>query len=573
MKHLNSCKLMLLVWCIGVIIFSITYYLANKGNLFYSLFWIAIIFMFLPLLFILLKNSNKVMTIIILVLVALSMYSMQILRSPHFFIERDEMMHYQTAEKIIEQGNLKFVHTTLKPSTEYPGISLLNAQTTMITNADPFLSGRLIIAVIHSLILVTVFLIFRKNNFKANIAALGAFIYATNPRYSFFDTMVSYETMGLLLFFIFFQLLFYNISIYCKIMQLIILSALTITHHFSSFQVIILLLVFVVAGIFTDQRIDRKKINLALLAIVLILTWLFFLAINSTDYLYMAIKSKIIDFFSFVSGGTKERIILSGMPVPILEQIIDRYIYPPLLLLLGVMGFYKYVKYSRKKTIVFPVYGIMFLFTWPLIVATSTTAELGYRSWAFLFIGFVFLILMIYVNWEKIGKLSKYLLISCIIILLFSGISIGRNEALRFPVQKHYFDNESFATLELYESARWFKEVANGKNIIGNTFINDYFGSYMGQVVKADNWSIYIEPKISEWDEKIIPNFDYLISDYRMSYMSISSPSNYWFLGDVPQQYCKEKKRLIDIESLNKFNRMQNLELIYQNSNICIYHI
>src|SRR5690606_31219278 len=107
-KFLSSCNSLIplfLLFSLGNILISITYYIAFNHKFLNSLFWISILFIEFPIFLILInKNINKKIKILVLVLLEVSIFMIRLLPSSSHFYFADEIIHYDSARLIYETG-------------------------------------------------------------------------------------------------------------------------------------------------------------------------------------------------------------------------------------------------------------------------------------------------------------------------------------------------------------------------------------------------------------------------------------------------------------------------------------
>lgn len=566
----------------GFGLLTICYILAWQGKISYGLFWVGIGVSCFSLLFVMLLSKDKRHILFALFILGLVIYSLQIYRSPDYFINRDEMVHYQGYASLIEKGNLRFNHTTFPIIKDYPGLEFLVASTFFTTALKPIFSGKILIGFIHSMLLIVLWIYFSKLGLSDNIASIGTFLYALNPRYTQFDSMVSYESVGIffviLLLFLIKKMIDRRVMTF-SVLAIIALFALVITHHLSSYMFLTYgLILLVIQYTLVRLKNEEPKKNLStfiVLAGVFVFGWLIYIAAGAISYLTLGFKDRILAILQLsIFGGEGARAMFMGSPVPPYESFILRFLYPPVLLFFCLYGGYlllvKKIFHLESLRISLFFFGpVLFLASW-LLVPTTSGSELAYRSWAFLFVGVAFTIAVAFKSMkEEKNFIFQFVLSGALIIMLFSGFSLARNEAVRFPVSR-FVDNESFYTLQAFRAADWLSSKdSKGLKLLGTWPQRDVMGSYGAQYVDSAQAARFIVK--DEVDFNTWQHYNYLAVDNRVTELIYSMPKSYFGIK-LPEPYADVGHvKPLPVYLLQKYNYCPAMLKVYDNGPILLY--
>lgn len=596
-NKVNKIYIFMIVYLAGIILLGTTYYFAYNTNFYNIYFWLSMLIIgfsvFIPLID---QDISENYKITFLFLFGTALYIMKILSSTSHFHFQDELYTFETTQLIYKSGNIN-VDTNFQMSKYYPGLELLTVSLKNFTEFDIFSLAKILIGIIHSISLIFVYYFLRNISSSEKLAAIGTFIYSTNPLYIFFDSLFAYESLGI--FFVI--LLLYMISklskdrsIKLSILIIIVLSTLIISHHFSSYMFILFLLVLFVIQNYNNverrsQYFQKSYVKyLLILTITLVYGWIKYFA-NAT-VIYMADNffsrfNKIFDLSVF--DLTKKNIFIQSL-LPRYEFIIDTYIYVPLILLLSVTGVYFYISKQKRDeqmkdannlTYALIIYGPI-IYILSLVLIPTPVAELAERMWGFLYIGLSFFIAISLIEIIMRRSMNKISLFICIAIIIIAGISIGNKPIHRVPdlLEPKLVSGAGSMTTDVYYAADWFRENFGMYNMMaGDRTTATIFSSYGGQdTEKWHSWEIFLPQKI---DINVTSHIEqlyikYIVIDNRMSKNLAEYGSYFDNVNDYKNIYPAYGSQIpLSIESLQKFDSHNMFGRFYDNGNIIIYQI
>lgn len=515
------------------------------------------------------------------------------LRSPGFFNFQDESLHFQSLTLLHESGTLTFTPTILNKLPvllHYPGLELVTNSFASVTGLSLFSAAVLLVGIFHILQPVFVFLMVR-NVFSSNrIAAIGAFVFACNPSYIFFDSLFSYESLGILLFVFLVFLLSKTYTATSNKRLLLCLSLLTLftlvfTHPFSSYMFILFAgFLAIVQLIRTRKGFDKEKlagtpfVNFALLAVIFVIAYIVCSAPTTiTDFMQLFIQriNSVVNFF--VPKGEGQRALFSKSLLPRYEVIID-YFYFPIVLMLSTIAVYHVRKDRLRSTFVysFVIYGpLILLLSLPLILTGA--AEITYRALPFLFVGVAPIIAY---GANKTFQNKKFYLkifvFVALILIAIGGISFRGDESGRFLGASTFSSGPSAVTSDLISASNWFEQNAGRYNIMmGDAASSTVFGGLGVQnVVTYGAWNVFFPDTINGTviGTLISSNVTYVIVDKRLT--EYTSQNGFYFDAaqlTLPNPLDYGRNQTLPVDCLTKFNNNSLFTRIYSNDNITIY--
>lgn len=581
-------KFIFLLWMIGALLVIYTYFLLHTKLIFYDLlFWAGILLSGVCTYFIITGETKTTLKLIFLFLFGFVLYLPNLLSRTDNFSFVDEFIHYQTTLLIYETGSLDITSTNpFHVFKYYPGLEIFTVFLKNITGDSIFKSGRMIIAIIHSFTAIFLYLFF-KNISSVKIACLGAFAYFFNFQYIYLHTFFSYESVGLPLLVLFFFVVSYlNLrtnSIKIALIQIILLTAIVITHHFSSYMLLLFLTVLLIINVVYDYlniKIYEGKIHkLTLLTATLIFGWILYVATVTLNYYNYMFKDAVkgVLKLSLFEERTSEFLSTQLWDIPYYELFIRKFLYVPLILILMAIGvYYLYAKKSFRNEYILTLVMYSNLFFVSYLGAFTTSLEFG-RFATFGFIGIAF---VIGVSLERMqeNRFLKIISLISVIILLIGGVSHGTNPPLRGFYSTDIGIGQQTNTVDLISSAAWSEKYLGRYNsMLSNRAASNVFEFYGIQKAKSSGgWEVFFPTNVSSnvlYYLKIF-KFDYLVVDERIS--RFISERRFYF--DRSEFYLKNyppygRTEPLPLESIKKFDKHAAFLKIYDNGNIDIYKI
>lgn len=594
-------KLTIISIILGVIAISQSYFLAYKGDFNYTFFWIGILLGIVPTLILVMNmdghKDNDFKNLILLFLLGFLFYMPLIFWSPTYFRFNDEILHLNSLEMILQKGNLD-INPVLEMSRYYPGLEFLTIFFMKFTGFSPFVAAKVSMGIIHSLVLVFIYFTFRTITSSQKIAALGSIIYIASPGYIFFDAVFSYETVGILLIVILIYLLYKHSSsnnekFGLSVVSTIVLFALIITHHFSSYMFsIFLVLMYISYHFYSSDIMNTKYIaRYTALTIATIIVWIIYGAETTIDYFGNMVSTSISSILSFLTQGVAQREPFRLTTLPGYELFIDKYVFIPMIFLLYVYCIYSIIRDRRKdinaryidpRYVSLILYGSLFFISIPLIF-TMAGKLFMYRSWSFSFIGLSLAIAIaserLFNMKVKIMKIPILIPMSIpmfiiIILIIMGGNSIGSSSSYREPKNLDASIPSSI-TSEIVIASDWFETHFNSRNLIlGDATTYFVFSAYGNQLIKNDQYLFYKDIIDPESIQYVFENFGgkFIIVDNRIT-EKLSATRYYFNDEELGIEYPWGYKSPLPKKNIEKFNKYIGLYRVYDNGNIYMYRV
>ncbi|HEV7752261.1 MAG TPA: hypothetical protein VGO71_12015 [Baekduia sp.] len=515
------------------------------------------------------------------------MYLPYYLRSPANALFSDDLYHRQVVQQIDELGRTN-VHPTLYPIPgEFPGLEQATLALHGMTGLGLGTLERLVPLAAHTSMPVVAYVLARGVGLPSRTAFLAALIFVGNKAFFFFHSAFAYETLGMLLVMTTLALIAHAARDRAPVRRyglpvLVALSATVITHHVSSYLLIVCLTL--IAGFAVVTRSQQRRIAVALpaIAVALAAAWLLLGATAASTYLSNGIHARLTTIVNAITregSGTRKLFAQSALPTS--ERLLG-YVATFTVLVLCVLGAYAVFRLRRRRplgplTYAFFVFGpLLWVVTAPSIVTPG--AELAYRSWPFLFLG-VGLFGAIALRRVEQGMrhrgpvLARGVMIAVVMVVIAGGVVVGDNEAGRFPRPPRTAAGPETVTGDSIAAARWFDRRAGRYNRFvadnGSQLVFATFG--FQEALGYGNWLPFVAPSTPKIPDRLRDlGVQYVVIDRRVAEL----PPRYGYYFGQEELYAAGlafsgrtfPRRLID-----RFDDVPTLDRIYDNGNIVIY--
>lgn len=596
----NNIKFMSIIWATGAFLVSLTYLLLHTDLIFYDIiFWIGILLSGMSTYAMVSSGNKTYIKLFFLFLFGFVLYIPHLLSSPNYFHIYDELIHYQTTTLMYETGNVD-ISASFVISKYYPTLEILTVFFKSITGDTIFKSGLIIIGIAHSFTVVFLYLFFR-NICSEKIASLGAFAYLFNSSYTHFDTYFSYESIGLPLLVL---CLFavsrgvnrydknrynnineynngYNDGIEIILVQIILIMGLVITHHFSSYVLLLFMTALLIINVINHETDYRKIRSLTILTGTLIFAWVLYIASIVLTYYNGIFKNAVegVLKLSLFEERISELLLGQFLDVPFYELFIRRLIYTPLILILVFIGIYYLFKNKKLGTanghvLALTIFcGIFFI---SLLGSLTASFEIG-RFSTYGFIGIAF---FIGVSIERLQKnnLTRVIIGISVMLLLIGGISVGISSPYRGSYSDHIRIGQQTITTDTIYSAEWSEKYMGRRNgMIADIATGAAFKYYGFQNAKTDYaWEVFFPSNVSSGVTSHLASrqIDYIAVDKRIT--RFISELRYYFSRE--ELYIKDhpvygRTEPLPEDSIKKFDNNIIFSKMYDNGNINVYKV
>ncbi len=431
-----------------------------------------------------------------------------LLRSPDRLVFVDELFHRDVLARILERGHATGLEVTMFPLPgTFPGLENATVGLIGLTGLPMDAAIRLMTLGIHATIPAVAYLAVRGVGVGRRGAFVAGLVYCANTSFAFFHSVFSYESLGILLFLGVWAMVAlyrgaprshrvlapgaYLLSLAGRGPEgdpatlpgdrrrlLLVLAALplvagiAVTHHVSSYLLAVSLVVAWVAARFVRARSTKGIRDLAVLAIVCAAIWLVVSIDRVGPYLYDSLVARlqaVID--TLLVEHSQPRPLFANADQPALERMLA-FSYPPLILVLSLIGLWVAWRNRARSVLWLPfalVGPIAWILTTPAVVTRS--GELAYRAWPFLFLGVsVFVAIGLLLVGREADRYrprsGRVVVLAIVAVLLFGGISIGENQAGRFPGPPTTAAGGATNTRDVGDAARWLLATAGPGHLV-----------------------------------------------------------------------------------------------------------
>ena len=515
------------------------------------------------------------------------MYLPYYLRSPANALFSDDLYHRQVVQQIEEVGSTN-VHPTLYPIPgEFPGLEQATLALHGITGLGLGTVERLLPLAVHTAIPVVAYVLARGVGLPSRTAFLAALIFIGNKAFFFFHSTFAYETLGFLLVMTTLTLIVHGARDRSPVRHyavpvLVALSATVITHHVSSYLLIVCLTLIAGFAVVTRSPHCRIAVALPAVAVGLAAAWLLLKATTASTYLSNGIHARLTTIVNAItSEGSGTRQLFAQSTLPPSERLLG-YVATLTVLALCVLGIYAVLRLRRRRplgplTYAFLVFGpLLWIVSTPLIATSG--AELVYRSWPFLFLGVSMFGAIALRSVERRIKhdgavLTRGLMIAIVMLVMAGGVVIGDNEAGRFPRPAETAAGPETVTGDSIAAAQWLDRRAGRYNRFvadnGSQLVFATFG--FQEALAYGNWLPFVAPSTPKVAERLHDlGAKYVVIDRRVSEL----PPRYGYYFGQEELYSAGlafSGRVFPRRLIDRFDDVPTLDRIYDNGNIVIY--
>jgi len=238
--------------------------------------------------------------------------------------------------------------------TGWPLLHIFSSILSMITKIEPLFIAKFIPSFISSIIVIPLYLLVYSIYKNKKIALFSCLVFATVPQFVSFNAIFVRETFALFFLILFFYILYISKQredYRFKFLVLILIPVILLSHHFTSFMLIILLTIYliisnVIPSIYKKRNQQEiKKINInnfyLLTLIAILFYWVFITTFIFKDFFSIYYEIAGVKEFASYAG----RIDL-GTPIVTLRGNITYYGF---FLLNGIICFILMIKIFFKR--------------------------------------------------------------------------------------------------------------------------------------------------------------------------------------------------------------------------------
>jgi len=606
--------LLALVSALGVLLVSLSYDLSQYGSLaLEGLFLPGLLLIYVPCLARLLSPAPlRLERICLLCLVGMCFFLVQLMTSPLYIAPYDAMLHWITADTVLQTQHLFGVNSLLPVSPFYPGLEIVTNALSTMGGLDTFSAGSVVIAAARLLMILTLYLFYEQVTMSSRMAGIATMIYMTNPHFLFFDAIFSYETLALPIATFLLSILARYESMennkyrWMLVVAWLALVSLTITHHMTDYVFVGFLALWTVVSLVVRTRARASWTSprpypamgeaaprmrgiltaFAFSGLLFSVGYAFLLAGNPVwKYLssYFSTALGELEHILFGSGTARQLFSAEGVPpAPLWDRLLmlGSLALATLGLPLGLVSLWKQYRHSVLAVTL----GIVAL-AYPVTQAfrfSNYGSEITDRSAAFLFLPIGYVLALFITHYWPTRRLNRRAtaLISCALsIMLLGGALLETGPAysgLPGPYQV-IAGGRSIEPIGI-SAAQWSLIHLGSDNRVATDRINQTLFATFGKqrIVSDQEDNVNIAPIFfsSQLDQETIATLRtagirYLIVDLRLS---TSLPLlGFYYESDEPGAFHLASP--ISREALTKFSAMPQVNQVFDDGSIVIYDV
>ena len=221
--------------------------------------------------------------------------------------------HQYNALSILSTHSLFRENPILPATAAYPGLESPTAALSALTGLSTFAAGLVVIAVARLIMMFALFLLYEAVTGSGRVAGLAAALYAASPHYLFFIADYSYESFALPI-----AILALAAALRARppsgagsrawlIVALILTAGVVITHHMTSYALIVTLLAICLIPLPWLHQRTRRPWTVAIVAIAMTAGWLVLVARKTLGYLSPVVLGALRETIRTVQGESQVR--------------------------------------------------------------------------------------------------------------------------------------------------------------------------------------------------------------------------------------------------------------------------
>ena len=290
-----------LVSAFGVFLLAVA---DNAGRMSISwadlLFWIGLLVLFVPVAARLLSfKASRRETIGLLIMLGSMIFLVKVLQYPLGFAYNDEFQHVVTAQDILSSAHLFHPNPLLPVSPQYPGLEIVTTALCSLTGLPLYISATIVIGVMRLIFILALFLFYEQISqsihirHATNIAGIATLLNMTQSSFVFFTSQFSYGNLAIpLAVFVLWIMTRHAVMQSMSqrglvVVALLGLAAITVTHHVTSYMLILFLALWCAVSMFSDRGKRNWVIpwGLTLVGAIMVIAWIMLVGNIVIDYL------------------------------------------------------------------------------------------------------------------------------------------------------------------------------------------------------------------------------------------------------------------------------------------------
>ena len=577
-----------------------------SGHVAFHLFWLGeFIFVAPAAVRLFSRHATRAERLGLLFMLGIFSYLPKLLRDPTGPLFQDELVHWHQTQVMFSSGKIFVPNSILGIIEFFPGLHLLNLELQHITGMSTFVTGSLLLVILHVIALVGVFAMVERISESTWIASIAALIYSLNPSFMFFDSQYSYESLSIV-FFIWTVMCVAAMQTSRNDMDekvswfmigIVLTAGCIVTHHLATYILVvalILIVIFTASRRFADWNnfsLDRgeSQRNLRLMSLFTLIViggaaaWLVLVASNTIAYLAPGFLGGIRQFLALAHSERHSRQLFAGTSYPTYEQMAA-YL-TPLALSLAALGGLRLMWRDRRRTpaIAFALggFGLLYFAALPFML-TQSGSEGARRTWAYTYLGMSVLIapLLVWLVSRVWGRVRRRVAVGLLVVVLgvivMGNVAVQINAAYMFPGPYIYGSDTRSLTPELLGMARWFRDTQGAnQRIVADRYTALALANFGDAQTATPStafpiWQLYFStsaPGPGLLAELQASDYRFMAVDRRMSQQL--PLIGIYFAPSEPDAYKHE--RPVPVAALSRYESLPWASKIYTSDNLDLY--
>ncbi|MBA2392104.1 MAG: hypothetical protein H0V70_05090 [Ktedonobacteraceae bacterium] len=612
--------LLALVSALGLLLIAYGFSLsrnAGPGKLRFF-FYPGILMLFTPMVARLITPYvSRIERVILLCITGVGCYCIRALTSPLHFYLYDEFLHWRTENDVIASSHLFTPNSLLPVSPYYPGLEIVTNAVCMLSGISPFYASLILIGVARLTMTLTLFAMNEELFHSSRTGSITAAIYMVNPHFLFFDTQYAYESLALPLALVIFCIMtpYQAMSIEVRrlravtssslllvgsaamnvmenyrnmkrdrrstvIMAVVVLAALTCTHHATDFFFIALLGIWSVLyrWLRLSSKLRAHLTWLTVLGLVLAVAW----AESPNNTVVPYLLGFLSTVFSHPGKHFAGAASTANYAPLTWEKDLAQYgtYFTLVIILFGLVCLWQRYR-SHALACQFGLVALG-LHASQVLKTSDSGIQLADRASAVLYVAVSAALAVFIVQFWPTRQLHWYhvLIITVTITLLFMGgyISSG-GSGYGAPPSPYVVGADSRSIdIESIQAATWTHQYLGSNNHMGTDRTNQLLMATFGNQRIIDTIADHIDVSTIFFDAALTPTDYELIGRGQLTYLVVdlrltTSPPAVGSYFEKGEPGAMMHKKPVSRDVMMKFDEMDGVNKIFDGGDMIVFDI
>jgi hypothetical protein len=294
------------------------------------LYWAGILLIALPVFFrVSMPSLSPRHRLGLVLLLGMALYFVKLARDSFAFNLPDEPIHAFNAEQIAQHHHLFHSNPILPITPDFPGLEGATSALMSLTGLSTFGAGAIVIGAARLILIIGLFVLFRRISRSARIAGIGVALYACNSNFLLWGAQFSYESLALPLLVVVLAALAERAEAPPSLVRAwafpigLAIAAIVVTHHLTSYALTTILIAFALAHLYIRRRggastsvlvsrLGRSPWPFTVLSVGLVAFWLAVVASSTAGYLSPVISKALSSTLQTISGESSPRALFQS---------------------------------------------------------------------------------------------------------------------------------------------------------------------------------------------------------------------------------------------------------------------